>query len=125
MVAQLTEKFNHFELVLSLSKYGQLFSNAKRSWSTPLLDDIAQAGFGSYWWVTDQAEYATDILFKSREDLERIHDDLFTASVLGFSAEDVMHFLGRKPHHAFTGEVVIDHKTCAEPVEASVPKGGA
>jgi len=102
VVAELSKKFNHFEWATFLQRQAIMVN--------PLLDDIAQAGFASYWWVTDQAEYATDILFKSREDLERIRDDLFTASILGFGAEDVMHFLGRKPHHAFTGEIIIDHK---------------
>lgn len=76
----------------------------------PLLPDIAEARFGEYYWVIDQAEFATDILFHSRDELEKILDDLLTTSVIGFDAQDVMHFLGRKPHHAFTGEIVIDHK---------------
>jgi hypothetical protein len=58
----------------------------------------------------DQAELATDILFKSRADLERVHPDLVNAAITGFGATDVMRFLGQKPHHAFTGEVVIDSK---------------
>src|SRR5512134_2860122 len=76
----------------------------------PLLDDIAGAGFGRYWWVIDQCEYATDILFKSRQALEAIHGDLVKTAITGFDATDVMHFLGRKPHHAFAGEVTIDSK---------------
>jgi hypothetical protein len=31
-------------------------------------------------------------------------------AITGFDATDVMHFLGRKPHHAFAGEVTIDSK---------------
>ena len=76
----------------------------------PLLGDIASAGFGRYWWVIDQSEYATDILFKSRQALEAIHGDLVKTAITGFDATDVMHFLGRKPHHAFAGEVTIDSK---------------
>jgi hypothetical protein len=71
---------------------------------------IAAAGFDGYWFGMDQAELATDILFKSRADLERIHPDLVNAAITGFGATDVMRFLGQKPHHAFTGEVVIDSK---------------
>lgn len=102
----------------TLNSFSETFNHT--NWATvlqhqaimvnPLLDDIEQAGFRSYWSVTDQAEYATDILFKSRTDLERILSDLFTASITAFGAEDVMRFLGRKLHHAFTGEVVIDQK---------------
>ena len=76
----------------------------------PLLPEIIQSGFGDYWWVTDQAEFATDIIFKDRTKLEHIYQDLVTASIIGFGAEDVMRFLDRKPHHAFTGEVTIDNK---------------
>ena len=76
----------------------------------PLLPEIAAAGFDGYWFGIDQAELATDILFNSRADLERIHPHLVHAAIIGFGATDVMRFLGRKPHHAFTGEVVIDSK---------------
>jgi hypothetical protein len=76
----------------------------------PLLPQITAAGFGGYWSGSDQVELATDILFKSRADLESIHADLVNAAIIGFGATDVMRFLGRKPHHAFTGEVVIDSK---------------
>jgi hypothetical protein len=76
----------------------------------PLLQNIANVGFGSYWWVTDQSEFATDILFKDRAALERIYQDLVNAAITGFGATDVMRFLDRKPHHAFTGEVTIDLK---------------
>ena len=74
------------------------------------MDDIAKVGFGGYWLGTDQAEYATNILFKSRADLEHIHKDLTAAAITGFGATDVMRFLGRKPHGSFTGEVIIDSK---------------
>ena len=45
----------------------------------PLLPDLQQAGFGSYWWVIDQCEYATDLLFKERGVLETVRDDLVAA----------------------------------------------
>lgn len=78
--------------------------------ANPLLPDITEAGFSGYWWVIDQAEYATDILFKNRQELEHIRADLMAVAMTGFDATDVMRFLDRKPHHAFTGEVTIDHK---------------
>ena len=76
----------------------------------PLLPAIKDASFPGYWWVIDQCEYATDILFRDRAALEAIKDDLVTASLTVLGATDVMHFLGRKPHHSFTGEVTIDSK---------------
>ena len=72
------------------------------------------AGFDGYWFGIDQAELATDILFKSRADLDSVHKAIVTAAITGFGATDVMRFLGRKPHHAFTGEVTIDRKTRPE-----------
>jgi hypothetical protein len=37
----------------------------------PLLPDIERAGFPGYWWVIDQCEYASDVLFTDRAALER------------------------------------------------------
>jgi len=100
--ARLAEKFKHTEWPAFLIRHVAAVS--------PLLAPIAAAGFDGYWFGMDQAEVATDILFKSRADLERIHPDLVNAAIIGFGATDVMRFLGQKPHHAFTGEVVIDSK---------------
>lgn len=100
--AALAEKFNHTDWPALLIRHVARVN--------PLLPEIATAGFGGYWFGIDQAELATDILFKSRADLERIHADLVHAALIGFDTTDVMRFLGRKPHHAFTGEVVIDSK---------------
>jgi hypothetical protein len=56
----------------------------------PLLPSIRSAGFPGYWWVIDQCEYATDILFRDRAPLEAIKDDLVTAPVTALGASDVM-----------------------------------
>jgi hypothetical protein len=80
----------------------------------PLLPAITAARFPGYWWVIDQSEYASDILFTGRAALEAIRGDLVTAAVTALGATDVMHFLGRKPHHAFAGEVTIDSKKRAQ-----------
>ena len=80
----------------------------------PLLPDLQKAGFGAYWWVIDQCEYATDLLFKERDVLETVRDDLVETAMTGFGATDVLRFLDRKPHPAFTGEVTIDRKTRPE-----------
>jgi hypothetical protein len=62
----------------------------------------------TYYWVTAQAEYATDVLFKSRRDLEDLMPRLVEHSSLHFSAKDVLSFLGRKLTGHFQGEVVTD-----------------
>ncbi len=82
----------------------------------PWMAKIRQLGFGSYYWVADQMEYATDIMFKDRESLDAILPDLLLHSVLCFSAEDTMRFLGRRVHGNFKGEVVIDRKKRPEGV---------
>ena len=80
----------------------------------PLLPDIERAGFPGYWWVIDQCEYASDVLFTDRAALEAIQGDLVTAAVTALGATDVLHFLGRKPHPAFAGEVTIDSRRRAQ-----------
>jgi hypothetical protein len=54
------------------------------------LPSIKIASFPGYWWVIDQCEYATDILFRDRAALEAIKDDLVTASLTLLGATDVM-----------------------------------
>src|SRR4051794_37781478 len=56
--------------------------------------------------ATDRSVRVRDVLFTAA--LETIRDDLVTATALG--ASDVLHFLGRRPHPAFAGEVTIDSK---------------
>lgn len=76
----------------------------------PMLPTIREAGFGGYYWVVDQSEMATDIMFRDRASLLTILPDLFEEAVLMFSAEDVMRFLGRKLHGNFQGAVSTDLK---------------
>jgi hypothetical protein len=76
----------------------------------PLLTTIQQSGFGGYYWVIDQCEVATDVMFRDRASLAALMPDLFEYATLHFSAEDVMRFLGRKLHGNFKGEVTTDRK---------------
>lgn len=76
----------------------------------PWLGRIGQAGFGGYYWVLDQFEIATDVMFKDRATLKRLMPDLYEHTAIEFGAENVMRFLGRKPHGAFKGEVTTDLK---------------
>ena len=50
----------------------------------------------SYYWIIDQAEYSTDILFEDRAALKGLYSKLLQHATVCFSAEDVMSFLGRK-----------------------------
>jgi hypothetical protein len=69
----------------------------------------------SYYWVTNQAEYATDLLFSSRSALQGLFAKLLQHAVLCFSAQDVLGFLGRKLDRRFTGEVQTEYKTARWP----------
>jgi hypothetical protein len=64
-----------------------------------------------YYWVAQQAEYATDVMFHNATSLGGIYDALLKHAVERFSAEDVMTFLGRKLHAQFAGDVGTDYKT--------------
>lgn len=64
----------------------------------------------AYYWVTDQFEYSTDIMFKDCSVLRRLYLKLLQHAVLMFSAEDVLNFLGKKLHGLFEGEVITEYK---------------
>jgi hypothetical protein len=72
----------------------------------PLLNGVLKPM--SYYWVTAQSEYSTDVLFKSPAHLSELYSRLLSHSTLCFGAKEVMSFLGRKIHPQFEGEVVSD-----------------
>ena len=61
-----------------------------------------------YYWVAAQAEYSTDVMFKSVDGLRELYPRLLSHSTLCFGATEVMNFLGRKLVANFQGEVVSD-----------------
>ena len=79
----------------------------------PLRRDVLKRE--DYYWVTDQAEYSTDILFRSKSALAGLFTKLLEFSWLTFTPKDVLGFLGRKRHGHFTGEVMTDVKTERDP----------
>jgi len=65
----------------------------------------------SYYWCIDQCEFATDINFKSREDLSLFYKTLVETTYFTFSSEDIYSFFGRnvsKIHTFSKGEIVSD-----------------
>lgn len=98
----LCENFAHREWPRVLDAFAQRV-NAK-------LALVEQSGFGTYYWVIDQCEVATDIMFKDRLSLAQLMPDLLNGAMLSFSSEDVMRFLGRKFHGNFQAEVITDLK---------------
>lgn len=76
----------------------------------PFLPTLRRAGFRGYFWSVDQAEYATDVLFRDRASLEALLPALQELATTAFSAEDVLRFLGRKLHGNFQGDVTTSLK---------------
>jgi hypothetical protein len=64
-----------------------------------------------YHWSLMQLEYATDVIFKSRDDLAPLYDHLVRTAVHAVRAEHVATFLGRKLDPRYTGEVGNDFNT--------------
>ena len=61
-------------------------------------------------WVVDQAEYATDLLFKSREAFGGLVSAVLDYAVLTFTPKDILGFLGRKWDRRFDGEVHTEYE---------------
>jgi hypothetical protein len=75
----------------------------------PLLGETWLRGQG-YYWVLDQVEYSTDVLFQDRPALADLYPRLLDHACLHFSAQDILSFLGRRLHPRFDGEVLTDCK---------------
>ena len=80
----------------------------------PLLGQDWLGGRG-YYWVIDQAEYSTDVLFRSRDGLGGLYPLLLDHATRQFSAQDILGFLGRRLHPRFDGEVLTDCKKDRQP----------
>lgn len=98
---------------ISDSFYGRDLNNVLNHFAKEVnayLGRIEEIFHCGYFWCLDQCEYATDIMFNSREGLQGVYSDLVKHALLSFNCDDVMNFLGRKMHSAFSGEVVSDVK---------------
>ena len=98
---ELADAFERVDWIHVLDRYAMQVN--------PLLGQEEVLNSMRYYWVTAQAEYSTDILFRKRADLEELMPRLCQYSMLYFGASDVMTFLGRKLTGHFVGEVVTDH----------------
>jgi len=65
-------------------------------------------------WTIRQVEYATDIVWKSREALAPLYDALLRTSIVAVKALDVATFLGRPLNPLFEGELGSDFHTRIE-----------
>jgi hypothetical protein len=118
---------NCFTWVEDPQKAQDLMADQLRTPWSSLLKDIAQTlnpaheeifkNFPvDYYWSAYQSEWASDIIFRSSQELALLYPSLVYHAVATFSSPDVLRFLGRNipPKgfipHAFTGEVVTDLK---------------
>ncbi len=62
-------------------------------------------------WVVDQAEFATDLLFKSPAALSGLYQKLLQFATVTFTPKDILGFLGRKWDRRFDGDVQTEVKT--------------
>lgn len=58
-----------------------------------------------YHWSVMQAEYATDIVFKKQESLQRIYSELVSTAIHTVKPENIATFLGHKLDPRYEGEV--------------------
>jgi hypothetical protein len=93
---KLSDRFTSLDWPRLLTRYAKKVN--------PLLGNLLHSM--SYYRVTTQSEYSTDILFKSPDQLEELFPRLLRHSTLCFGAKDVMSFLGRKLRGTFQGDIV-------------------
>lgn len=103
---ELADQFSKLDWVGILDRFVQRVN--------PLLQQ-AWLGQRSYQWVINQAEFSTDIVFRSPAELAQIYPPLLEHALLNFSAEDILKFLGRRLHPRFAGEVLTDLKKGRHP----------
>lgn len=80
--------------------------NALAKRVNPLFSDLLKGLH--YNWVIDQAEYATDILFRDQASLQTLYARLLDHATLHFGAKEVLTFLGKKLRSNFQGEVMTE-----------------
>jgi len=104
-IAKAQELADHFDSK-ALCRQLDLFAHNLN----PYLDTIEEILHAGYHWCVDQCEYATDVMFESREALEDIYPSLVEHAFYDFNCTDVFSFLGRKLNHKFLGEAVSDYR---------------
>lgn len=80
----------------------------------PVQEQILHGYRCSYYWTLYQSEWATDVMFDSRETVEALYPLLTRGAMEAFSCQQVMRFFGKRSH--FEGEVVSDCRTREEGV---------
>jgi len=78
----------------------------------PALDKIIGRMRIGYYWSLDQSEWASDVMFKDRGELDLLYPDLVRHAMESFHSPPVMNFLGRSVEKGitprFSGEIISD-----------------
>jgi hypothetical protein len=78
----------------------------------PAMDTIIGKLNIGYYWSLDQSEWATDVMFRDRVELDRLYPGLVRHAMESFRSPQVMSFLGRRTDKGITprfdGEVISD-----------------
>jgi hypothetical protein len=103
---ELADRFSQLDWVAILER-----------WIRPVQPLLGQSWLGqrAYRWVINQAEFSTDLLFRTPQSLKDLYRQLVDHATLNFSAEDILSFLGRRLHPCFDGEVLTDCKKGRQP----------
>lgn len=76
----------------------------------PLHAEITRPIERDYYWTAAESEYATDVMFRSRDALQRIYPALVHHSVMHLGSEQVLRFLGRPRGPHAVDEVKTDRR---------------
>jgi hypothetical protein len=85
-----------------------------RSWIHPTHPELLGKYKADYYWTLSQSEWATDVLFADRKELQRRYGAWLRFAMMSYSSPDVLRFLGKKmPSHGgvnghYQGEVLSD-----------------
>jgi hypothetical protein len=92
--------------------------------TNPLLPYLRDEARVPYYWVTEQSEWATDILFRSATDLASLYPRLTRHCIEVLGCRDLLRFMGRHvPVEGFgrcTAEVKIDYRQRREGLRAKL-----
>jgi hypothetical protein len=63
-----------------------------------------------YYWSANETEVATDVMFRSPEDLASVYPFSVRHAITNFGSADVLRFLGKRPHvQKFTTAEILSH----------------
>ena len=70
----------------------------------PLAEELCRPIGGAYYWSVQESEYATDLMFRSPEELARLYPRFIRHGMEHFGSRDVLRFLGKRvPAHGVHG----------------------